>query len=158
MGSLYEFSCPGCGYRVEVCGGLGYGMLDVDHTVSCPTCRRLSDLELPCKVWEVMDDLDRPILPGGPRPAWLPERIRCALDRRHKATLWGASGTLSEMRRNPGQGRENRALGLGQGAGLQAVFVGVLAPAPVDDGRLGQRRTHGPVDQARILVVDEPLS
>ena len=102
MGTLFAFSCPGCGYRAEVCGGLGYGMQDVDHTVSCPTCRELSDLELPCKRWEIMDDLeqrweimddqDRPTLQGAPRPAWLPERVRCALDRRHKATLWEHPG------------------------------------------------------------------
>lgn len=102
MGTLFAFSCPGCGYRAEVCGGLGYGMQDVDHTVSCPTCRELSDLELPCKRWEIMDDLeqrrevmgdqDRPTLQGAPRPAWLPERVRCAIDRRHKATLWEHPG------------------------------------------------------------------
>ena len=121
MGSLSVFSCPGCGYRAEVCGGLGYGMQDVDHTVSCPTCRELSDLELPCKGWEVMDDLDRPILPGGPRPAWLPERIRCALDHRHKATLWGHRDPVQDAAR-PWRGARDRALGLGQCAFRQAAL------------------------------------
>jgi hypothetical protein len=46
---------------------------------------------------------------------------------------------------------------LEQDSRRQATFVGVFAPASVNDGRLWERRTHRPVHSARILVVGDDL-
>jgi hypothetical protein len=88
MGALYRFTCPECGNEAEVAGGLDYGMACVVHTVSCPTCQRLSDALVS----------DRPgdfaaLLKTDPKTGDLMEkRIRCGLDGRHTAELWSHPG------------------------------------------------------------------
>lgn len=90
MGSQFHFACPECGYQVEASGGLDFGMICATHTVSCPICREVSDLEISDKPWEIA------ATPGEAGPEdWVPPpgaRIRCALDRRHSAKLWTHPG------------------------------------------------------------------
>lgn len=44
MGEAFEFKCPQCGYRAEVCGKSDWGMTVELTTYSCADCRKLRDL------------------------------------------------------------------------------------------------------------------
>ena len=98
MGTLFRFACPECGYEGVVAGGLSRGMLAITHTVSCPSCKELSDMTLAEEPLEFLAWLDREELNEDEvrqkteHAPWMPERIRCDLDRRHKASLWRHPG------------------------------------------------------------------
>ena len=44
MGSQFEFTCGGCGYRAEVAGGKDAGMMAVLQTMTCHDCKDLVDV------------------------------------------------------------------------------------------------------------------
>jgi Zn finger protein HypA/HybF involved in hydrogenase expression len=44
MGELFEFKCPGCGYRAAVSGGEDCGETAVTETMVCEKCRKLVDV------------------------------------------------------------------------------------------------------------------
>jgi len=44
MGARYTFRCTACGYTVEVGGGDDAGMITATTTITCSTCKRLSDI------------------------------------------------------------------------------------------------------------------
>ena len=98
MGALFTFVCPDCGYEAEVSGGLDFGMLCATHTVSCPTCKALSDMDVSGEPWTVMDWMqlegedEQPSIQRVAQAEWMPSRIRCGLDGRHKAELWSDPG------------------------------------------------------------------
>jgi hypothetical protein len=46
MGELFEFKCPGCGYRAEVSGGEDCGDIVITETMVCKKCLRVVDVEV----------------------------------------------------------------------------------------------------------------
>ena len=98
MGTLFQFRCPRCGYEAQVSGGLGWGILAVTHTVSCPTCTELSDMIVAEEPWEFSEWMERECVDRDDADAkaaqapWMPEKIRCDLHHRHKASLWSHPG------------------------------------------------------------------
>lgn len=44
MGTIFQFLCSGCGYEVEVSGGIDCGRKSVTVTILCPSCKELRDV------------------------------------------------------------------------------------------------------------------
>lgn len=52
MGSLYEFSCPECGYKAEVSGSDDLGMACAVTTVLCEDCKALYNATTSKEPWD----------------------------------------------------------------------------------------------------------
>ncbi len=76
MGTLYQFSCPNCGYQAEVSGGTDFGMTVTTNTIICKTCQELYDAVISDKPWLVMEDDRTPI------------SYTCPKSKRHVVEFW----------------------------------------------------------------------
>lgn len=78
MGEAFEFKCPECGYRAEVCGKSDWGMTVELTTYSCVDCRKLRDL----------------VTARGIYGEGLPKRRvpHCPRGKTHRITPWLAGG------------------------------------------------------------------
>lgn len=72
MGQQYAFSCPGCGYTNEHCGGgTEYGMAMALSTIHCKDCTELYDV---------------PTYEFGFTPGEIP--ALCPKNKRHVVSVW----------------------------------------------------------------------
>ena len=77
LGSTYKFTCPGCGYTVEVGGGKQFGKMTATITISCETCKQLLDIVLSEPAIKVAE------------PSWKPpKRIVCLECNRDLTDFW----------------------------------------------------------------------
>jgi len=60
VGARFLFTRSECGYWAEVSGGLDFGMMCATHTVSCPTCEELSDIDISEEPGEILRWRDAP--------------------------------------------------------------------------------------------------
>jgi acetone carboxylase gamma subunit len=91
MGRLNEFFCPSCAYLVQVSGGPDRGFLVATVTISCATCRKLVDVDLPGPIY---DDMLMPV-PDVPAP---PPPCPSARTIEHVVTEWRAPGPCPRCR------------------------------------------------------------
>ena len=80
MGSLRMFRCHGCGYEVEISGGLDFGMRSATWTVHCHDCRDLLDVVVSENPLEFSEE------------GWTPETYFCDQGAKHKIALWSDPG------------------------------------------------------------------
>jgi DNA-directed RNA polymerase subunit RPC12/RpoP len=52
MGTLHEYICADCGYRVMVSGGNDVGLAARTATIYCEDCRELQDVATSYEPWE----------------------------------------------------------------------------------------------------------
>lgn len=84
MGALYLFTCT-CGYSAEVSGGPDVGMTTRTVTISCATCKQLSDVVTSNEPWKQPPD---PV----------PEHPKCPRSRTkvHATSVWSHPGACPQ--------------------------------------------------------------
>jgi hypothetical protein len=76
MGTIFQFSCPNCGYKAEVSGGKDFGFTAATNTILCKNCKKLYDVVTSKESWKACED------------DWLPPAYQCPKSKRHEVELW----------------------------------------------------------------------